>query len=464
MNSNKLHFIHTNSLHLNVKKYFINKLNIGGKIKKNILLLVIIKALSFLIGIIMVPLTLGYLEPNKYGVWLTISSIFGWVGLLDIGLGNGLRNKLGDAWANGDNNLARTYVSSTYASLFFIVLLANIIFWIVNPFLDWDRILNFKTSLLNEVNLLIIILFSLFTLRMITGLILTILAVDHRSALADFIVFSGSLFTLLIIYILTLTTKNSLLFMGIGLSVFFSLAPLIATIWFFYKDYHIIKPSFANIEFKKIKDLVGQSIQFFILQISVLILSMTDMIIISRLYGPKEVVPYNISYRLFGYVFILFHLIITPFWSAFNEAYNKKDFIWVRKVANKLIKAWLVVSIGVVLLFLISGYIYTIWVGNKIFIPQKLSFFMGILVIVQSFNAIFSTFIFSTGKLRVLTILAIFVGLLNIPLCYILAETFYFGVSGIILATIICTLINAIFGFIQYKKIVSQIDDGIWAK
>jgi O-antigen/teichoic acid export membrane protein len=445
-------------------KYFTNKLNIGSKIKKNILLLLLIKALGFFIGIFMVPLTLAYIEPTKYGVWLTLSSIVGWLGLLDIGLGNGLRNKLGDAWAKSNNDLARTFVSTTYASLVLIVLLANIIFWIVNPFLDWTSILKVKTSLLNEVKLLVIIVFTLFTIRMITGLILTILSVDHRPAFADFLVFTGSFLTLLVIYILTLTTKNSLLLMGIGLSIFSPLVPLIASIWLFNKDYRHISPSFSYIDFKKVKGLVGQSVQFFLLQIASLILSMTDMIIISRLYGPEEVVPYNISYRLFGYVFVLFHMVITPFWAAFNEAYNKQDFIWVRKVIYKLIKIWFIVSLGVILLILISGYIYPIWIGTKIFIPQQLSFFMGILVILQSFNAIFSTFIFSTGKLRVLTILAIFVGLLNIPLCYILAETFYFGVSGIILATIICTLLNAVFGFIQYKKIITQKDAGIWAK
>ncbi len=427
-------------------------------------MLLLIKALGFFIGIFMVPLTLAYIEPTKYGVWLTLSSIVGWLGLLDIGLGNGLRNKLGDAWAKSNNDLARTFVSTTYASLVLIVLLANIIFWIVNPFLDWTSILKVKTSLLNEVKLLVIIVFTLFTIRMITGLILTILSVDHRPAFADFLVFTGSFLTLLVIYILTLTTKNSLLLMGIGLSIFSPLVPLIASIWLFNKDYRHISPSFSYIDFKKVKGLVGQSVQFFLLQIASLILSMTDMIIISRLYGPEEVVPYNISYRLFGYVFVLFHMVITPFWAAFNEAYNKQDFIWVRKVIYKLIKIWFIVSLGVILLILISGYIYPIWIGTKIFIPQQLSFFMGILVILQSFNAIFSTFIFSTGKLRVLTILAIFVGLLNIPLCYILAETFYFGVSGIILATIICTLLNAVFGFIQYKKIITQKDAGIWAK
>lgn len=439
-------------------------MRVNGKLKKNIFQLIAIKGLSSFIGFIMVPLTLNYLEPSKYGIWLTLSSIMGWIGLLDLGLANGLRNKLGEAWTKNNNNLARTFVSSTYAAFVLIVLLANLIFWLIYPFLDWVSILNIDVILLDEVRLLVVIIFSLFTLRMIFGVILTILSVDHRPALADFIVLMGSLFTLALIYLLTTISNNSLLLMGISLSIIPPIFLLISSVWFFNKDYRLISPSFSFINLAKIKEIGSLSINFFIMQIASLVLTMTDMIIISRLYGPEEVVPYNISYRLFGYVFVVFHLIVTPFWSAYNEAYFKKDFIWIRSVTVKLIRGWFILIFGVIFMILISGFIYPIWIGEKIFIPKSLSFFMGIFVIVQSFNAIFSTFIFSTGKLRVLTIMAIFVGVINIPLCFILAETFQFGVLGIILATIICTLCNAIVAFIQYHKIIREKDDKIWAK
>lgn len=78
--------------------------NIGGfvtkghqrsvKAKKNIFASFIIKGTSILIGFYMVPLTIGYVDKEQYGVWLTLSSVVGWFSFFDIGLGNGLRNKL----------------------------------------------------------------------------------------------------------------------------------------------------------------------------------------------------------------------------------------------------------------------------------------------------------------------------------------------------------------------------------
>ena len=434
------------------------------KIKKNIIGLSLVRVMSMLLGFFMVPLTLSYLDNTKYGIWLTLSSVIGWVVILNIGLGSSLQNKLGEAWANGDNKLARTYVSTTYALLIGIILIGNIVFWLINPFLNWAEILNIEKNMLTEINPLVIIVFSFFTFRLVSNLITTILAADQRPALSNFIAFLASLLSFGIIYILTLTTNNSLILLGSSLCVITAVVPFIASIWFFKNDYHTISPSFKFIDFSKIKILFGQGIQFFLLQAASIILSMTDMIIIVQLYGPDEVVPYNIAFKLFGYVIIFFGILTTPFWAAYNEAYNQHDFAWIERVTNKLLKIWVFVMLGVLLLIGISGYIYHIWIGDQVLIPKSLSLFMGIYVIIQTMNSIFSTFIFATGKIRVLTISAIFVGTINIPLCFIFAKTLEFGLSGIIMSTAVCALFNLTLGFIQYFKIIKNQDKGIWSK
>src|SRR5512137_2137737 len=83
------------------------------KAKKNILYAVVIKGISIAISLVLVPLTLHYVNPTQYGIWLTLSSIIAWFGFFDIGFGNGLRNKFAEAKAKGDHELARTYVSTT---------------------------------------------------------------------------------------------------------------------------------------------------------------------------------------------------------------------------------------------------------------------------------------------------------------------------------------------------------------
>ena len=83
------------------------------KAKKNIIASGLFKGADLLIYLLLVPVTLGYLNPYEYGIWLTLNSILAWINSFDIGLGNGLRNKLAEAIAKDDKVLARKYVSTT---------------------------------------------------------------------------------------------------------------------------------------------------------------------------------------------------------------------------------------------------------------------------------------------------------------------------------------------------------------
>ena len=63
----------------------------------------IAKVLTLLMGFVSVPLTVDYLGAERYGVWLTISSLLLWVALTDFGLaGNALVNVLSEAVGHDD--------------------------------------------------------------------------------------------------------------------------------------------------------------------------------------------------------------------------------------------------------------------------------------------------------------------------------------------------------------------------
>src|ERR1700761_9345113 len=86
-----------------------------AKANKNIIYSFLIKGLSIGCPFALVSLTLHYLDKERYGIWLTMASIVGWFSFFDVGIGNGLRNKLSEALAKGDTALAKIYVSTSYA-------------------------------------------------------------------------------------------------------------------------------------------------------------------------------------------------------------------------------------------------------------------------------------------------------------------------------------------------------------
>ena len=136
-----------------------------------------------LVSLILVPLTIDYLSPTKYGIWITLMSVIAWFSFFDIGLGNGLRNKFAVAKAEGNNQLARTYVSTTYALITLIALGLFLVFLVANQFLDWSKILNTTTDIV-ELERLVLVVFTAFCLQFVVKLINTVFIADQRPAMS----------------------------------------------------------------------------------------------------------------------------------------------------------------------------------------------------------------------------------------------------------------------------------------
>src|SRR5690606_23076674 len=117
------------------------------KAKKNILISIFTKGLGIAISLLLVPLTINYVNPSRYGIWLTLSSIVVWFSFFDIGLSQGLRNKFAEAKARGDNESAQIYVSTTYAILAIIFAVVWLLYLIGSQFLDWSSILNVSAEM-----------------------------------------------------------------------------------------------------------------------------------------------------------------------------------------------------------------------------------------------------------------------------------------------------------------------------
>ena len=111
-------------------------------IKKNVVASLVIKGVGILTSLLLVPLTIGYVSPELYGVWLTLSSILTWVGFMDIGFSQGLKNKLTEAIALGEWERGRSLVSTTYFMMLIITVPLCVILEIIVPHVNWVSLLN----------------------------------------------------------------------------------------------------------------------------------------------------------------------------------------------------------------------------------------------------------------------------------------------------------------------------------
>lgn len=430
------------------------------KAKKNILAMFLIKGISIIINLSLIPLTIHYVNPTRYGIWLTLSSIISWFSFFDIGFGNGLRNKFTEAKAKGKIKLARTYISTTYGILSIIFISLWILFFIANFFINWCAILKAPSEMAGELSKLAIIVITFFCLQMILKVVNIIQMADQKPAKAAIYNTLGQIIALFIVFILTKTTTGSLIYLGCALGFSPILALIISSIWLFSSDYKKYAPTFSYIRFKYAKEIFGLGAKFFIIQIAAIIIYQTSNIIITQISGPDAVTVYNIAFRYFGVISMMFAIIITPFWSAFTDAYYKEDWTWMNNILKRLKQIWLILSIIAMAMILTSNYAYKLWIGSVVVVPISISIVMGLYVVINTWNGIYSQLLNGMGKIKLQFFSAIISSLLNIPLALILGRNF--GIAGVVCSAIILSIFNAILMPIQLKTLLKKSAKGIW--
>jgi O-antigen/teichoic acid export membrane protein len=431
------------------------------KAKKNIIASFLIKGISVLIGFYMVPLTIEYVQKEQYGIWLTLSSVAAWFSFFDIGLGHGLRNKLSEAMARDEWEKAKIYVSTTYAVLAVIFVCILVLFFIIEPWLNWQTILNTQSVDIKELRLVAIATFSFFCINFILSLIHSIFYAYQRPAYKGFISLVSNVITLVIIIVLIKTTEGSLLYLALTLGIAPMIVLLFISIYMFKSEFRTIAPSLNYVRTKHFKDLIGLGARFFLVNISVIIIFATDNMIITQLFGPAEVPAYAIAHKYFGLITVGFSFILVPMWSAYTEAYVKNDINWVLSVINKLKKTWLILVALGLLMFAISPVFFKLWVP-QIEVPLLLSGMMFLYVILLAWGNIFVNFVNGVGKIQLQLILGGVGALVNIPLSYFFANTLGLGSAGVIGASIVCIAYGPVFAPIQFKKIINGTASGIW--
>jgi len=443
---------------------FIGKTNFISQrtstIQKSIFYITIFKGGNILLSFLLIPVTINFVNPSQYGVWLTLSSIISWMSIFDVGLGNGLRNKLTESLARKDVRGAKEYVSTTYFALTLLSFIIFIIGIISCIFVDWNSLLKLNDQ---SNNLLIVVIYLIlgFCLRFVFQTISVVLFSFQKPQISEIILFFGNLISLSLIYFFKFFFEAKLLFLVFALSYPPILVMIIGSIIFFRNTkYRFAAPDIKFFRKNKVDSLLNLGIKFFILQISVLITYSISNFIILRLLDSTEVTKYNIAFKYFSILTILISIVSMPLWSAFTDAYEKADIEWIKK----MLYIWLIILAISIGMLIISHWFYYRWTGLDLKIPFSLSLVMCLYMLVCCWNAIFVSFINGVGKVKLQMYISIIPIFFMIPLSYLLVVKFHFGVTGVAASMFIFNFVSSFILTFQSYLILNKKDKGIWSK
>lgn len=434
----------------------------GANIKKNIAGSLLIKGFSILTQLILVPLTLGYLNTDLYGIWLTVSSILLWLGFFDVGFTLGLRNKLSEALANGDIVRGQKLVSTTYAIMIVIFVPLCIILEFIVPFVNWSTLLNVPVAYNAIISQVMQILVISFCLQMILNVLGTVLTSFQKVALSGAFPVIGNFLSVIVIYILTKTTLPSMMNLALTVSYLPIIVLAVSSVYMFRHRLASVSPKVKCVDFSLVKDLFSLGVKFFVIQIQMLVMYQATNILISNVSSPADVTAYNIAYRYIGTAMMLFTLVISPLWPAFTEAYTKSDFGWMQRTYKKMARLYRWVALLIILMVVCSPLVYRLWIGRVDVVPLSMSIMVGIYMLSSSWDSLQVNLINGIGKIKLQSYVTLIGLFLHIPLSLCLGK--YIGALGVVSSMLLINLTYATFFTIQINKIINKNAIGIWDK
>ena len=414
-------------------------------------------AISLGTTLITMRLTLSYLGTERFGLWMTISTLQAFLVLADLGVGNGLLNAVAEANGKSDTTMLRKYIDSGMLLLGlisgFILLLLACGYQVV-PF---GQFLNLHSPLaLSEVKPAIAVFTVCFAIDLFLGLVQRVQLGLQLGFLIKLWQIAGSA--------LGLAGVLAAMRLRAGLPVLVLAlcgAPLIAKLLngylFFGRMRPDLRPTFKLASWSAMRQIGRPAFLFFVLQAAVGLAYQSDNLIISHVLTPEAVTQYSVPQRLFSLISLIIATLTWPLWPAYGDAVARGDGQWVKRTLfRSLIGVVGLAALMAGALVLLGPKLIHIWVGNKVHPSLVLLMGFACWAVVDAGGNAIAMFLNGTSVVKAQTIIAcIFaVCVVVVKICIL----HRWGINAMPWATLICYIfLTALPYGIVVPRIASRI-------
>lgn len=401
----------------------------------------ICKPISMVISYLYVPMVLNYLGVEKYGVWSTILTILSWISYFDIGIGNGLRNKLTNSITKKDG-YGRQLVSSAYAFIATIMTVVTIAFSIVAIFMDWNKIFGVN-DISENLTAVVIISVIFIAINFVLSICKNVLFALQKAANVSIMELSTQIINVVGVFIATHLMSGNLFVMATIYGIAMVSVNLVASIIIYKKNLDLC-PGIRFVDFTVGKDLTELGIKFFVIQICALVLFTTDSLIISYLYGAAEVTPYSTINKIFNLIIGVYAAMLSPVWSAVAKTKAEKNYVYLRNMIKKLNIIMLILAIVAVGMGAFCRPIMKIWLQKELNFTTSLIVFGVAYCILTNWCNTYAYVSNGLELMKVSIITAVIQAMVNIPASLFFAKFLHMKSAGVLAGTVFSMMIAAV--------------------
>ncbi len=398
-----------------------------------------------------VSLTLRNLGQERFGLWMTISSVVTLFTFADLGIGSGLMNAVSHAHGRDDHEEAATLVSSAFCLLAGIALGALIIFGLIYPHVSWAAVFNAKSPLaVREAGPTAAVCIGCFVVTLPLSLVQRVQLGYQEGGQSNLWNCFGSILSVTLLYA-AIKLRGGLPWLVLGFLGAPAIALLLNGCAFFGLQCPWLRPSWARVSRKALAGLWQVGVAFFVLQIVFQISTSLDNLIVAHVLGNAAVGKYAVCTRWFSIGIAIVSLVTTPLWPAYGEAWARGDMAWLKQTVWRTLR--LAFGATVILCLLLVGLgkpVISRWAGPHMIPSYSLLIGMGLWMICESLRIVASTFLLAVKALRVqVAIMSVF-GVFCISLQILLGRRY--GLVGVVWAGTGTTLLLVTLPYLWYLR------------
>jgi O-antigen/teichoic acid export membrane protein len=302
-----------------------------------------------------IPLALGYLGPERYGLYATLSAVSTILVFADFGIGNGLLNLIAESSGHGDTAAARRSVSTAVFTLTAIALALGLVLAVAFAVVPWSSLANVHSATaVGEAAPAVGVAALAFVLSIPLGVVQRIQLGMQEGFRNSVWVAAGSVLSLVGVLLAIAIDAGT---PGIVLALMGGPVLAMALNWVALqrRDLEWTRPSWSFVDSTIGRRLARLGFLFFVLQLCFAVSYQSDVLIAARVIGPEAAATYSVTLRLFLFGQSLATMVLIPLWPAYAEAIQRGDLPWVRRTLRRSIVAAALVTAGWSVLMAIGG-------------------------------------------------------------------------------------------------------------
>ncbi len=387
-------------------------------------------------NLISVPLTVGYLGVERYGMWMTISSLITILRFADLGLGNGLLNAVAEAYGRDDRKTSREYVSSAFYMLSGISVILAVAFAIGHSRISWQRVFNITSrSAAAEAGPAVAVFMACFLLSIPLGVVRRT-QLGYQEGFINGIVDAAGRLLGLVGVLLAITMRAGLPWLVLAMAGGPVIATLLNAIEIFGYRRRGLRPRLHHITRAATQKVLSTGLLFFVLEVVGALAFASDNLVIAQVLGASAVTLYAVPMKLYQMLESGLSMVLNPLWPAYGEAAARKDNSWIRKTFGKsLAFSALLSALGSLILVVFGSRVVRLWTGSAVVPSTGLLLGLGVWTTLRISGAAVAVFLNGIGVIGFQTVTAVLMGASALILKILLSRAV--GLPGIAWATTI---------------------------